>query len=139
MGTSIHKLLMDHPSYTTCAHEARPRSSVKHCGSTLTTVVAVARQAKVLSAAEGCLRVAYPKNASRTPKGLIYCDSTILSGVHRGVCRCTDPFDLSVDDGIEGRVASLINFSTYLPLRVRLAEHPDDIVEMVGQITDGKC
>lgn len=142
MGISIHKsykLSMDHSSFTTCAHEARPGLSVKHCGSTLTTVVAVARQAKGTGAADSCLRVAYPKNAPRTSKSHIFCDAVSLSGVHGGVCRSTDSDDLWVDGGIEGQLASLITFSTYLPLRVRLAEHPDDIVEMVDQITDGKC
>ncbi|EIW53000.1 uncharacterized protein TRAVEDRAFT_53418 [Trametes versicolor FP-101664 SS1] len=127
---------MDHSSFTTCAHEARPGLSVKHCCSTLTTVVAVARQAKGAGAADGCLRVAYPKNALRTSKGHISCDAVSLSGVHGGVFRSTDSDDLWVDGGIEAQVASLISLSTYLPLRVRLAEHPDDIVEMVDQITD---
>lgn len=136
---TLPNLSMDHSGFTTYAHEARPRRLVKHCGSTLTTLVAVARQAKGTGAADGCLRLAYPKNAPRTPKGHICRDAVSLSGVHGGVCRSTDSDDLWVDGGIEGQLARLITFSTYLPLRVRLAEHPDDIVEMVDQITDGKC
>lgn len=122
---------MDHSGFTRCAHEARPGLSVKHCCSTLTTVVVVTRQTKGSSAMEDCLKVAYPKTAPRTSKGHIFCDAVSLSGVHGGVCRSTDSDDLWVDGGIEGQLASLITFSTYLPLRVRLAEHPDDIVEMV--------
>lgn len=142
MGIYLRKLpnlSMDHSGFTRCAHEAPPRRLVKHCSSTPTTVVVVTRQAKGSGAAEGGLRLAYPKNASRTSKGHICCDAVSLFGVHGGVCRSTDSDDLWVDGGIEGQLASLITFSTYLPLRVRLAEHPDDIVEMVDQITDGKC
>lgn len=142
MGTSIHKsyeLSMDHTSFTTRAHEAPPRRLVKDCSSTLTTVVEVPRQAKGPGAAEGGLRLAYPKNASRTSKGHICCDAVSLFGVHGGVCKCTDAFDLWMDEGIAGQVANLITFSTYLPLRDRLAEHPDEIVKMIDQLSDGMC
>ncbi|KAL1942198.1 hypothetical protein VTO73DRAFT_6262 [Trametes versicolor] len=102
----------------------------------LAVAVKVAYQASGRVAEYELLKTAHEKGVPHIPKMHAHRDLYALSELQGGVRQRLRKLYPDLFTDVEDRIARLIAFDKYLPLKDRLIEHPEDIIAMVDQITD---